>query len=38
MAFPYFIWPNVNPFRRQASIVASVPVSADATPSSMTAR
>ncbi|RPH65937.1 MAG: hypothetical protein EHM78_24510 [Myxococcaceae bacterium] len=30
MAFPYFIWPNVNPFRKQASLVASVPASADA--------
>jgi endonuclease YncB( thermonuclease family) len=30
MAFPYFIWPNVNPFRKQLAIVNSVPPSADA--------
>lgn len=30
MAFPYFIWPNVNPFRKQGSVVAAVPPSADA--------
>lgn len=25
-ALPYFIWPNINPFRRQASAVEAVPV------------
>ena len=25
-ALPYFIWPNVNPFRRQASLIEAVPV------------
>jgi endonuclease YncB( thermonuclease family) len=24
-AFPYFIWPNVNPFRRESSILKAVP-------------
>lgn len=24
-AFPYFIWPNVNPFRREATILNAVP-------------
>ncbi|MCU0952972.1 MAG: hypothetical protein MUC68_18610, partial [Burkholderiaceae bacterium] len=26
VALPYFIWPNVNPFRRQASLIEAVPV------------
>jgi len=26
LAFPYFIWPNINPFRRHASLVEAVPV------------
>ncbi len=26
LALPYFIWPNINPFRRQASLVEAVPV------------
>lgn len=25
MAFPYFIWPNMNPFRSKASLVEAVP-------------
>lgn len=25
MACPYFIWPNINPFRRQTSIIEAVP-------------
>jgi endonuclease YncB( thermonuclease family) len=25
-ALPYFIWPNINPFRRQASLIEAVPV------------
>jgi hypothetical protein len=25
LACPYFIWPNINPFRRQQNIVAAVP-------------
>jgi endonuclease YncB( thermonuclease family) len=26
LALPYFIWPNINPFRRQASAIEAVPV------------
>jgi endonuclease YncB( thermonuclease family) len=29
VALPYFIWPNINPFRKQADLVAFVPPSAD---------
>lgn len=25
-ALPYFIWPNINPFRRQGSLIEAVPV------------
>ncbi len=25
MAFPYFIWPNINPFRRADNVIAAVP-------------
>jgi endonuclease YncB( thermonuclease family) len=27
LATPYFIWPNINPFRRQKSLVEAVPLS-----------
>jgi hypothetical protein len=26
LALPYFIWPNINPFRRQPSLIEAVPV------------